>query len=154
MADDRVPPIEAEPPPPPVSPVQPVRAERVAPLATPAAIPQDAQLGAAAERAELAQPVTHDASVDRRAAVHDAAEHGDPIAAAIERAQSADPNDRARLLAGAAASAGSGQSAVVDIDAGETPDPPDDFLRPVDPVTRDRVEPDPAPHDPRTDEEH
>jgi hypothetical protein len=113
-------------------------------------------LGAAVERTQLAAgAATEPADVELRAAVHDAAEHGNPIASAIERAATdariseaqrkahnplpseIDPN--AAMLGGAAASAHSGQSAVIQR-TGRTFDPSDrieapsatDPLAPVD----------------------
>ncbi|MBC7460275.1 MAG: hypothetical protein H7287_02835 [Thermoleophilia bacterium] len=98
-------------------------------------------LGAATERTQLAaNAAVEPRDVEVRATVHDAAAHGSSIAAAIERAERTaraeeverqarrpsaediDPN--AQMLGGAAASAYSGQSAVIRRDA-RTFDPAD-----------------------------
>lgn len=137
MDDFAISPVDGEP----VEGVRPLpttpvvqRADRtLAPTALPAggagAAPGE-PLGAATERTQLTTNApTEPLDVEVRATVHDAAAHGNPIAAAIERAgrvnradelerqahapdaSEIDPN--AQMLGGAAASAHSGQAAVV-----------------------------------------
>jgi len=86
-----------------------------APPVPPSGVPDAPHLGAAAEFEQFEHPPTGEAAdIERRATVHEAAQHGDPIAAAIERAHTADPTDRAQQLGGAAASAASGQGIPAD----------------------------------------
>lgn len=115
---------------PPISPVDPVHADAVdavddarPPRPARATPPPDGRT-APYERATLAPGIAHEQlehpistprGVDRTAGIHDSAAHGDPIAAAIERAHTADPTDRAQQLGGAAASAASGQSARIEL---------------------------------------
>ena len=107
--DDAIEPIGADRP---VEPVTP----RAAPVPPRVERPReqvvrgDGLVGADVEHEQIDHPIHEPRTVERRAAVHDAAVHGNAIAAAIERAHTADPSDRAEHLAGAAASAGSGQA--------------------------------------------
>ncbi|MCW2949371.1 MAG: hypothetical protein JWN41_384 [Thermoleophilia bacterium] len=123
-------------------------------VARPATAPPPVDsLGTAAERMQLSRgAAVEPGDVELRAIVHDAAEHGNPIAAAIERAadtqhdaetdrlarrpSAADVDRNAQMLGGAAAAAHSGEAAVVrrDVRTAE----PDDLAAPrrLDIVTR------------------
>lgn len=98
---------------------------------------------------EIAHPAHTPATVETRALVHDAAQHGNQIASAIERSRSNQPSERAQALAGAAASAGSGQAAEVDLEPGPVVlrDQENDPLAPVHRVPRDSTRREPRPGD-------
>jgi hypothetical protein len=138
----------------PIQPVSPVDLDAVTPIQpiAPRSVEQtrviarasDQALATNVERAELEHPVQSPSSVNMRATVHDAAQHGNPIAAAIEA------SERAQQLAGAQASAASGQSTPADPAAAEEP-AERDAHDPLAPVTR--IDEDPHRRDPRSQEE-
>jgi hypothetical protein len=144
MSDDRIPPVQ---------PVELDAVERVPAPAAPRASdpprpvtpPSEQTLAASVERAELEHPIATPRGVDARATVHDAAQHGNPIARAIER------TERAEQHAGAAASAGSGQAGRPAHDDAAADEDPSELTDPLAPVTR--VDDDPNRHDPRSREE-
>jgi hypothetical protein len=143
-------PVVADEPKPPISPVdlEPIPAIRpVAPRSVEpprGVVPGTEQdLAANVERAELEHPVQSPASVDTRATVHDAAQHGNPIAEAIEA------SERAQQLGGAAASAASGQATPHRLEPIDVED--EDASDPLAPVTR--IDDDPHRSDPRSQQE-
>lgn len=134
-----------------IAPVAPISADRIArvePIAdrvrpTPArgiGADSEAIVGSMAVHEQLEHPIHEPASVATTASVHDAASHGNPIAAAIERAHATDPTERAQQLGGAAASAASGQAARIDRDRDDEidPDQHEDPLAPITPTQRGR----------------
>jgi hypothetical protein len=140
----------------PIPPIAPVELDATAPAA-PSAPRSSAEtmrgvvtgneedLAANVERAELEHPVQAPSGVDTRAMVHDAALHGNPIAAAIER------SERAQQLGGAAASAASGQATERSVDAVDVGGDEQDATDPLAPLTR--IDDDPHRPDPRSQEE-
>lgn len=92
-------------------------------------------------------------SVAARATVHDAAEHGNRIAQAIEAAdRRPGPLDRSLHLAGAAAVAGSGQASPVDLTRSTTAH---EDIPPVDPLAAvGRVGDDQSGDDQRRHDDH
>ncbi|MCZ4495574.1 MAG: hypothetical protein JWM25_157 [Thermoleophilia bacterium] len=116
--DDPIPPVGAigSDPVEPVVPPRPVPQASPAPPLTgrPPIVDIGERVGAAAVHAQLEHPVQGPPGLQMRATVHDAAAHGNAIAAAIERARSADPTNRAQQLGGAAAVAGSGQASPIE----------------------------------------
>lgn len=138
MADEPIAPIDrVEPAAPTARPQAPPPPQRPAAPTPPGGQPP-VGLDAATVHEQIQHPVRSPQVVDGRATVHDAALHGDRLARAID--------DRAQALAGAAASAGSGQSAVVRVDDVVEPDE-----RPDDPLARvTAIDEDPDRRDPRS----
>lgn len=121
-SDDQVPPVAAPPvddaralPRIPTARTNPSGSAFIA-TTPPSSPPADEQLAPALQRAQIApEAVSEPHSVGKRAAVHDAAVHGSGIARAIESAQrGSDAHLINQQLAGAAASAASGQATPVD----------------------------------------
>jgi hypothetical protein len=120
----------------PIEPIHPDAPSRVRPLdlegaraarpAPPTPPPATHELAVPLERSLIADADLPDepASVEQRAAIHDAAVHGDAYARAVEDAaresartddaQYPDPNSIGQVLGGAAAAAYSGQAAQID----------------------------------------
>lgn len=150
MADDVAPirPIAEEPATPPV----PTAAAPARPMPPRAAPAPAVQVGAAATHEQIEHPVRSPGGVDGRATVHDAAMHGNRLAAAIEQQGRPAPSERAQHLGGAAASAASGQA--TPLDSGAAVSATDEEEGRDDPLARvSAIDEDPRRHDPRTAEE-